>query len=59
MRGWGVTLLLIGLGSFVLPMMGMQFKLVSIFGEYEMIAGIAMAVIGGLMVAFGGTSEKE
>jgi hypothetical protein len=59
MRGWGVMLLIVGLGSFLLPMAGLQFRLVSIFGEYQTFAAIGMAVAGGLMIAFGGSSESD
>ncbi len=50
MRGWGITLLILGIGSFVLPMVGMQFQLLQLFGESQSIAGIAMALIGGVLV---------
>jgi hypothetical protein len=29
MKQWGVTLIFIGLGSFVLPMIGLQFRLLN------------------------------
>jgi hypothetical protein len=33
MRGWGLTLIILGIGSYILPLMGRQFMLVSIFGD--------------------------
>ena len=51
MRGLGIMLLIFGIGSFVLPMMGMQFRLLSLFGEYSQIAGGVLAVIGAILVA--------
>lgn len=50
MRGWGVTMLVLGIGSFILPMMGYQFVLMDLFGDYTPIAGIGLAVVGGILV---------
>jgi hypothetical protein len=51
MRNWGIWLLVIGMGAFVLPYAGLQFKILSIFGEaLPMVAG-GMAVIGAVMLA--------
>jgi hypothetical protein len=50
MRQWGMWLLIFGVGSFVLPMFGLQFKILNVFGEsLPLIAG-AMAVAGIAMV---------
>jgi hypothetical protein len=63
MRGWGIILLIFGIGSFVLPMMGMQFRLLSIFGEAAPIVGIILAVVGALLLALsfrgGGAQPPE
>lgn len=50
MRGWAIWLLILGIGSFVLPMMGRQFILISIFGPFAPLAGGAMAVVGLVML---------
>jgi len=51
MRSWGIWLLVLGIGAFVLPYMGLQFKILSLFGEaLPMVAG-AMAVVGAVMLA--------
>ncbi len=51
MRSWGIWLLVLGVGAFVLPYAGLQFKILSIFGEaLPMVAG-GMAVIGAVMLA--------
>ncbi len=51
MRSWGIWLLVFGIGSFVLPFMGLQFKILSLFGEsLPMVAG-AMAVVGAVLLA--------
>lgn len=52
MRSFGIMLVVVGLGSFVLKRFGVQFILVSIFGEQQTIAAIAMAVIGAGMIGF-------
>ena len=46
MRGWGITCLVLGIGSFVLPMMGVQFIVMELFGEYLPFAAIGMTVLG-------------
>jgi hypothetical protein len=50
MRGWGILLIVLGVGSFILPMMGMQFRLLSLFGEHTGIAGAVMAVLGVILL---------
>ena len=58
MRTWGATLLFIGILSFVLPIIGFQFNLISIFGEENQttVALVACVVGAGLMMA---NSVKE
>ena len=46
MRGWAILLLIFGVGSFILPMFNIQFSVVQIFGDYQIPAGIALAVLG-------------
>lgn len=50
MRRLAVWLMILGIGSFILPMMGSQFILMSFFGPYTPIAGGAMALIGLIML---------
>ncbi|HRD77350.1 MAG TPA: hypothetical protein PK264_15695 [Hyphomicrobiaceae bacterium] len=50
MLGIGILLLILGAGSYVLPMMGMQFKLMSIFGAYQGWAQIGAIVVGAILV---------
>jgi len=59
MRSLGIWLLILGVGSFVLPMMNLQFRILSLFGEHAPIAGIVMAVIGGIMLFAGGSEGGE
>jgi hypothetical protein len=45
-RRLAIWLMILGVGSFILPMMGSQFIILSLFGPYAPIAGGAMAVVG-------------
>ncbi len=51
-RRSGLTLLAIGLGSFLLPLFGFQFRLVALFGDRQWIGGAIVAMIGAFMVAW-------
>ncbi len=50
MRQWGIYLLIFGVGAFVLPMFGLQFTILSVFGESLPLVAGAMAVAGVAMV---------
>ena len=49
----GGTLLVIGIGGFVLPLFGMQFRLLNLFGEAQPVVGALMAMIGLTLFAIG------
>lgn len=54
MKGWGITFCILGIGSFILPKMGMQFSLISLFGEgNEAITGTAFLLIGLVLLLVG------
>ncbi len=59
MRSAGIWMVVIGVGAFILPYVGLQFKILSIFGEaLPMVAGglaVAGAVVLGLSFRSGGT----
>ena len=62
----GVLFLILGLGAFILPLIGMQFKLFTvfakIFGGGETYAEIGMAAIGAVLVCihlFKGKTDKS
>jgi len=57
MKQWGVTLIFIGLGSFVLPMIGLQFRLLNLFGGSPA-AGMFVAAVGGVLLAVGFMKER-
>jgi len=60
MIGWGVTILIIGIGSFLLPMMGMQFRIMAIFGEgNEQMGGVILAVIGVILIVIGALKGRK
>ncbi len=51
MRSWGLYCLLFGIGAFILPMMGMQFSILALFGDaLPMVAG-ALIVLGVVLTA--------
>lgn len=50
MRNTGVLLLVIGVGSFVLPMFGLQFKLLRVLGDATPYVGAGLAVVGGILL---------
>jgi hypothetical protein len=59
MRSAGIWMVIIGVGAFILPYAGLQFKILSVFGEaLPMVAGglaAAGAVVLGLSFRNGGT----
>lgn len=59
MRQLAVWLLILGVGSFILPMMGLQFKLLSLFGEATPFVGGGMAVLGGILLGVSFVTEKN
>lgn len=61
MRSWGIWLVILGVGAFVLPFFGLQFKILAMFGEaLPMVAG-GIAVIGAVLLglSFRGDSEAS
>jgi hypothetical protein len=61
MRNAGIWLMVFGVGAFALPYLGLQFKILSIFGEaLPMVAG-GMAVVGAVLLALSlrGTPETQ
>lgn len=53
MTGFGVLLIILGVGSLLLPMLNLQFRLMEIVDPYQPWAGIFVTVIGAALVAFG------
>ena len=53
MVGLGVLLVILGIGSLVLPMFDIQFTLMSMLEDYQPIAGVAIAAVGVVLVLLG------
>lgn len=52
MRRFGITLLILGIGSFILPLFGRQFRLLSLFGGATPVVAVILAILGaGLIFA--------
>ena len=49
----GTFLLIAGLASFVLPMVGLQLKIFNAFGENQTMAGIGAVLLGGVLLVAG------
>jgi hypothetical protein len=58
MVGWGILLLVLGVGSLLLPMLDMQFRLMELVDPYQPWAGIVVAGIGGVLVFLGQTRRE-
>jgi hypothetical protein len=55
-EGFGAMLVFYGIGTIVLPLIGLQFRLMMLFGEASWIAGIAAIGAGVALLAGGGSS---
>ena len=53
MVGLGAFLVILGIGSLVLPMFDIQFQLMSLLDDYQPVAGIAVAAIGAVLILMG------
>jgi hypothetical protein len=51
MLRFGVALVILGLGSLVLPFLGLQFRPMELLDSFQPFAGIAVAAIGAFLVA--------
>jgi len=59
MIGWGITLMIIGAGSLLLPLFNYQFSLMELVDDYQPYAGIVVAVIGAALVLLGMNRRPE
>jgi len=53
LKGYGITFIILGGGAFILPFFGVQFRLISIFGEYQLFAAFAAIILGIIMLVYG------
>jgi len=51
MRSAGIWMLVLGVGAFILPYFGLQFKILAIFGEALPLVAGGMAVAGAVVLA--------
>ncbi len=51
MASIGMLLVVLGLGSLVLPLLNMQFTFMSVLDAYQPFAGIVVAAIGAVLIA--------
>lgn len=49
MKRLGWLLVILGVGSFILPLFGLQFKLMMLFGDSPIVA-IVMAIVGAIIL---------
>jgi hypothetical protein len=59
MKRFGIYLLILGLGSFILPYFDIQFKILSIFGENQWIASILLTVAGAGLLLLGIRKQQQ
>ncbi|MBA2633282.1 MAG: hypothetical protein H0U86_09840 [Chloroflexi bacterium] len=59
MIGWGIALIIIGAGSLLLPLLNYQFTLMELVDDYQPYAGIAVAVIGAVLVLLGMNRNRD
>ena len=50
MKRFGITLIIIGIGAFILPYLGRQFVFISIFGPAATFVSIAAVAVGIILV---------
>jgi hypothetical protein len=58
MKRVGTFLFIAGLASFVLPLVGLQLKIFSVFGEGQTMAGIGAIVLGVVLLVAGNNSAE-
>lgn len=51
MRNGGIWLVVLGVGAFVLPYFGLQFKVLNVFGDALPIVAGGIAVVGAVLLA--------
>ena len=58
MKSFGWFLIIMGVGSFILPLFGLQFKIMRLFGDSPIVA-IIMAVVGIALLALSGGKGNQ
>ena len=58
MKRIGTFLLIAGLASFVLPLVGLQLRVFNVFGESQTIAGVGAVVLGAVLLVAGNKTAE-
>ena len=60
MKSYALIMIVLGAGSFILPLFGLQFRLLTIFGSATPYLGAGLAVLGVvILVAGGGKGQQD
>jgi hypothetical protein len=59
LRNVGFLLLLLGASSFLFPLIGMNSRIMVLFGEHQKIAAIAFLAVGGALFGLSFVRKKE
>ena len=59
MRKFGSTMLILGVGSFILPMIGLQFKILNLFGDKVPFISIGLIIFGLILILIGKDEETQ
>ena len=52
-KGIGIMMMFMGIGGFVLPLMGVQFRILSFFGAGQYVVAGILAVVGLILLVAG------
>ncbi len=50
MKNWGTMFVILGVGTFVLPFVGLEFTVMRLFGDEQPMVAVLMALAGLLMI---------
>lgn len=59
MIGFGVLLIIFGVGSLILPHFDVQFRLMSLLDDVQPVAGIVVAALGVLLLVLGLRKQRS
>jgi hypothetical protein len=58
MKRWGALLIVMGILSFILPAIGMQFRLINLAGGDPSSSGVLFIIVGGVLFFIGQARER-
>lgn len=50
-RAWGIRLMIIGIGAFALPLIGLQFRVLNLLGAVLPVAAVVLGIVGFVLFA--------